>query len=108
MTTSERLRTKLSVALPAFADVAWRLWDSPRIAPLYQEYLCTMHCIVRSSVPLMETAIARANELAPDPLAVGVEHGPALGEAGGVGPHVPLVGPAGHEAEHAIAPTADQ
>ena len=72
MTTSERLRQKLAFALPSFADVAWRMWDSPNVAPLYQEYLCTMHCIVRSSVPLMETAIARAHELESDPVAAGV------------------------------------
>ena len=71
MTTSERLRAKLSIALPSFADVAWRIWDSPNVASLYQEYLCTMHCIVRSSVPLMETAIARAHELESDPVAAG-------------------------------------
>ena len=72
MTTSERLRQKLSVALPSFAGVAWQIWDSPHVASLYQEYLCTMHCIVRSSVPLMETAIARAHELDGDPVAAGV------------------------------------
>src|SRR4051812_47478797 len=72
MTTSERLRRKLSFALPAYGDVAWRIWDSPQVASLYQEYLCTMHCIVRSSVPLMETAIARAHELKGDPVAAGV------------------------------------
>lgn len=72
MTTSERLRGKLSLALPSFGDVAWRIWDSPNVASLYQEYLCTMHCIVRSSVPLMETAIARAHELEGDPVAAGV------------------------------------
>jgi hypothetical protein len=72
MTASERLRQKLSFALPAFAEVAWRIWDSPHVASLYQEYLCTMHCIVRSSVPLMETAIARAHELDSDPVAAGV------------------------------------
>ena len=72
MTTSERLRGKLSLALPSFGDVAWRIWDSPDVASLYQEYLCTMHCIVRSSVPLMETAIARAHELEGDPVAAGV------------------------------------
>src|SRR3954451_475136 len=72
MTTSERLRRKLSFALPAYGDVAWRIWDSPQVASLYQEDLWTMHSIVRSSVPLMESAIARAHELKPDPVAAGV------------------------------------
>ena len=73
MSSSERLRQKIALALPAFGATAWRIWDSPNVAVLYPEYLCTMHCIVRSSVPLMETAISRSLELAADdPVAAGV------------------------------------
>jgi hypothetical protein len=63
---SARLRAKLDLALPALWRVADRLWSSPRLAQLYPEYLCTMHAIVRSSVPLMEAALARARELEAD------------------------------------------
>jgi hypothetical protein len=72
MSASERLRQKIGVALPAFGATARRIWDSPNVDELYPEYLCTMHCIVRSSVPLMQTAIARSQELEGDPVAGGV------------------------------------
>ncbi|HEY3182393.1 MAG TPA: iron-containing redox enzyme family protein [Gaiellaceae bacterium] len=72
MSASDRLRQKIGVALPAFGATAWRIWDSPSVHELYPEYLCTMHCIVRSSVPLMQAAIARSHELEGDPVAAGV------------------------------------
>jgi hypothetical protein len=72
MSASDRLRGKIAIALPAFGATAWRIWDSPDVAALYAEYLCTMHCIVRSSVPLMQTAISRSLELEDDPVAVGI------------------------------------
>jgi hypothetical protein len=43
---------------------AKKLWESPLVAQLYPEYLRTMHYIVRSAVPLMESALERASELA--------------------------------------------
>ena len=72
MTAGERLRQKIGLALPAFGATAWRIWDSPNVGEFYPEYLCTMHCIVRSSVPLMQAAITRSNELGDDPVAPGV------------------------------------
>jgi hypothetical protein len=72
VSASERLRQKIALVLPAFGATAWRIWDSPSIAALYPEYLCTMHGIVRSSVPLMQAAIDRARELDGDPVAAGV------------------------------------
>jgi hypothetical protein len=69
-----RLRGKLELAFRPFAATAERLWTSPRLAEIYPEYLCTMHGIVRSSVPLMEAALARARTLAEqdDEVAAGV------------------------------------
>ena len=49
-----------------------RLFDHPRLAELYPEYLVTMHGIIRASVPLMETASARAAELGDDLVAAGL------------------------------------
>jgi hypothetical protein len=72
MTASDRLRQKIGVVLPVFGATAWRIWDSPNVDELYPEYLCTMHCIVRSSVPLMQAAIERAEQLEDDPVAAGV------------------------------------
>jgi hypothetical protein len=37
-----------------------RLFDHPRVDELYPEYLFVTHCVIRASVPLMETAAARA------------------------------------------------
>lgn len=38
----------------------------PRIAELYPRFLCTSHCIIRASIPLMETARERALALPPE------------------------------------------
>jgi hypothetical protein len=59
---SERLRRKIELALPTLLDASRRLTTHPRIVELYPEYLFTMHCVVRASVPLMETARDRAAE----------------------------------------------
>jgi len=73
LTPGLRLERKLAFAYPAFGAVAAELWASPRVAELYPEYLCTMHTIVRSSVPLMKAALERAWLLAPeDEVAAGV------------------------------------
>ena len=49
------------------------MWRSPELAEIYPRYLCTMHTVVRSSVPLMESALAAARALADqDPVAHGV------------------------------------
>jgi hypothetical protein len=50
-----------------------RLVEHPRIRELYPEYLFTGHCVVRASVPLMETARERARALgAGDAVAAGL------------------------------------
>jgi Iron-containing redox enzyme len=61
---SERLRRKIELALPELIGASRRLVDDPRIADLYPEYLFTLHCIIRASVPLMEAARERAQALA--------------------------------------------
>jgi hypothetical protein len=61
---SERLRRKIELVLPALQAAAVRLLTSPRITDLFSEYLFLWHCVVRASVPLMETALRRAEELA--------------------------------------------
>jgi hypothetical protein len=64
----ERLRTKISLALPELLAASRRLATDDRIAELYPEYLFAIHCVVRASVPLMETARRRAEESPDDPL----------------------------------------
>jgi len=72
-TASGRLRAKLELAIPAVRGASERIWTSPSIRELYPVWLATMHGIVRSAVPLMETARTRAEELAPDdPVAAGL------------------------------------
>ncbi len=65
-TASGRLRLKLEIAYPTLRASAERIWCNPRLVELYPEYLCTVHTIVRSAVPLLEAAAQRARELAPE------------------------------------------
>ena len=53
---SALLRRKISLVIPAFVRVGDRLVAHPRVRELYPEYLFTSHCVIRASVPLMETA----------------------------------------------------
>jgi len=70
---SVQLRAKIELALPAFHAVTRRLWSSDGLRERYAEYLCTMHAIIRATVPIMETALARAEaRAATDPVARGV------------------------------------
>jgi hypothetical protein len=67
--TSERVRRKIGLLLPQLIDSGDTLLAHPRVRELYPEYLFMSHSIIRASVPLMETARARALELAPsDPV----------------------------------------
>jgi Iron-containing redox enzyme len=67
--TGEDLRRKIALLLPRLVAAGDRLLAHPRVRELYPEYLFTSHCIIRSSVPLMEAARARAAALAPaDPI----------------------------------------
>src|SRR3954451_15467442 len=55
-TPSALLRRKIALALPPFVVVGDRLVRHPRVRELYPEYLFVSHCVIRASVPLMETA----------------------------------------------------
>lgn len=63
---SERLRGKIELVLPELIGASRRLVDDARIPDLYPEYLFTLHCVIRASVPLMEVASDRARKLAKD------------------------------------------
>lgn len=69
---SERLCEKIELLLPVQFAAGRRLFEHPRLADLYAEYLVTMHGVIRASVPLMEAASARASELRDDPVATGL------------------------------------
>src|SRR5262249_44599579 len=73
MRASERPRAELELAIPAVRQASERIWTSPSVRELYPVWLATMHGIVRSAVPLMDTACLRAMQLAPDdPVAAGL------------------------------------
>ena len=58
------LRRKLRLVVPPLVDAGARLIAHPRVRDLYPEYLFTSHCVIRASVPLMETARDRARTAA--------------------------------------------
>jgi hypothetical protein len=61
---SALLRAKLELVLPMLVAASRRFLDHPRITELYPAYLRMSHWIIRASVPLMETALQRAQEAA--------------------------------------------
>ena len=68
---SQRLREKIELVLPGVLAASRELSTDPRLPDLYPEYLFTVHCVIRASVPLMEAARTRAEGLgAGDPVAV--------------------------------------
>jgi hypothetical protein len=64
---STLLRRKIALVIPAFVRAGDRLVAHPRVRELYPEYLFVSHCVIRASVPLMETARAEA-EARDDPV----------------------------------------
>jgi hypothetical protein len=68
--TSEscRLRGKLELVLPALFAAGRRLFGHAAIRELYPEYLFTMHCVIRASVPLLQAAAKQARSLPNDPV----------------------------------------
>ncbi|MFE2294794.1 iron-containing redox enzyme family protein [Streptomyces sp. NPDC059452] len=70
---SARLRTKLLLLEPELRGVTAHMWRSERLLPRYRTYLCTMHAVIRASVPLMELALrctaARRGDPLSEPLA---------------------------------------
>jgi hypothetical protein len=63
---SEALRRKIGLVLPQLVDASERICAHSRPREVYREYLRTSHCILRASVPVMETARDRALVLAAD------------------------------------------
>lgn len=63
---SETLRQKIGLVLPGLVDASERICAHGRPREVYGEYLRTSHCILRASVPLMETARDQALVLAAD------------------------------------------
>ena len=67
---AERLRLTLGLVFGELVRAGERLVNHRRIRDLYPEYLFMTHCVIRASVPLMETARERARSNASgDPVA---------------------------------------
>jgi Iron-containing redox enzyme len=72
-TPSRRLQGKLELVAGPFGVACERLFTHPRITEILPEYLIQMHCIIRTTVPLMEAALHKAQETSEsDPVAAGV------------------------------------
>ncbi|MDQ0796284.1 hypothetical protein QFZ58_004772 [Streptomyces sp. B1I3] len=61
--TSARLRVTLGLLEGELLDATEHLWRPEDLLPRYRAYLCTMHAVVRASVPLMLRARDRARLL---------------------------------------------
>ena len=67
------LRRKIRLASGGMFGALDRFWSQPDLAERYPELLFHIHCVVRATVPAMEAARRRAEELAAsDPVARGV------------------------------------
>ena len=66
LTTSQRLRAGIARVRPRLEAAAARVWSHPSVRDLYASYLIAVHGLIRASVPLMEAALGRAQERAPD------------------------------------------
>jgi hypothetical protein len=72
-TASLRLRRKIELVTPQFALASQRVLTHSRITEVFPQYLVRMYSIIRTTVPLMELAIGRAQAMAhADPVAKGV------------------------------------
>jgi Iron-containing redox enzyme len=71
--SSSVLRRKIALALPSLVAAQRRLDQHPDPAAAWIAFLGVLYGSMRASVPLLETALDRARELAPaDPLAAGL------------------------------------
>ncbi len=67
---SERLQFKIRLATPRLSRVGRAFWDLPNLSEVFPEYLYMLFSSMRATVPLMELARDRAQEMAPsDPVA---------------------------------------
>src|SRR5262245_57722063 len=73
MTNSARLRSKIGLARSTLDSVAETLWSHPGLKTLYPEFLFRNHAVIRTSVPLMRTALLTCrSQFSSDPLTPGL------------------------------------
>jgi hypothetical protein len=61
MSHSRRLREKIELVAPGMHRALDVFWTHPRIEEFFPEFLFTTYCVGRSTVPLLEAALAVAN-----------------------------------------------
>ena len=61
MSHSRRLREKIELVAPGMHRALDAFWTHPRVAEIFPEFLFTTYCVGRSTVPLLESALAGAN-----------------------------------------------
>jgi pyrroloquinoline quinone (PQQ) biosynthesis protein C len=65
-----KLRLTIRLADGGVRTLSHRFWSHPQLAEIFPEYLCTLHASMRTTVPMLNMAEARARELADhDPVA---------------------------------------
>lgn len=52
---SERLNAKIELVISGLNGASLAFWRNPRVSELYPELLFNIHCVIRASVPLLET-----------------------------------------------------
>ena len=60
MSNSETFRWKVQAMSGRFFAAVEAFWSHPNLAVLYPEFLFSLHCLMRASVPLMEAALERS------------------------------------------------
>ena len=63
------MHRKIRLVSEPLEAASTRLMTHPRIRDAYPEYLITVHCVIRASVPLMLSAHDRSKAMAPDHVA---------------------------------------
>jgi hypothetical protein len=63
-TPSGRLRRKIRLVTPPFAEACYDVFMHSRLEELWPEYMITQHTIIRTTVPLMEAGRSRAGSIA--------------------------------------------
>lgn len=68
MRNSEQIQCKRRMVSTRLRAASQQLWEHPEIAELYPVMLFRIHCMARATVPLMEAAIARLQNLPQAPI----------------------------------------
>ena len=59
---SRQLRAKITLVDGGLSSMGNEFWNHPQLPEIFPDFLFRTHCVIRASVPLMETALAKLNE----------------------------------------------